>query len=255
MNIIEAKDLCFSYGNSKILKNVSFEAGASEVLSILGPNGAGKTTLLNCLLNLVKPSGGEIFIKGRPIGCYDRKEYCRIVSFVPQIHKPVFDFTVEEIVLMGKNPHLSDFTLPSAVEREHVSKALDELKIIHLKNRYYTQISGGELQLVLIARAIVQATQAVILDEPVAHLDLKNQIEIMKMIRKLATERKICVIMVVHDPCHALAYSDKVLLLKEGENFAAGGPDETITADNIHSVYGVRARVVEFAGRKIVIPE
>ncbi len=251
---MEAEGLSFSYKNRPVLKNISLEVRTAEVLSIIGPNGAGKTTLLNCLLNFIKPSAGGILLNGKPVGEYKRGEFCRMVSFVPQMHKPVFNYTVEEIVLMGKNPHMSNFTVPSPKERSEVLVALNELKIAHLKDVHYTRISGGELRLVLIARALVQATQIIFLDEPVAHLDLKNQLDILELIRKLSTEKKVAVVMVVHDPGHAMSYSDRVMFLKDGRNVASGRPVETITPENILSVYGVEAKIVEFEGQKIVVP-
>jgi len=252
-SILEARELSFSYKNKQILKNISFKLGNSEIFSIIGPNGAGKTTLLNCLLNLAKPSGGNIFLKGKSVYDYDRRKFCSIVSFVPQAHKPVFDYSVEEIVLMGKNPCLPMFSRPSSKDREDVLKTLDELKISHLKGRCYTQISGGELRLVLIARAVVSASQLIFLDEPAAHLDIKNQLDILELLKKLSLERKVSIVMVVHDPGHALTYSDSVMLLKDGENIAYGKPGETITPENIFSAYGVKTKIADFEGKKVVV--
>ncbi|HPG58932.1 MAG TPA: ABC transporter ATP-binding protein [Candidatus Wallbacteria bacterium] len=251
--IMEAEDISFSYGGRHVLKNISLNIHAGEVLSILGPNGAGKTTLLNCLLNFVKPVGGRIKLKGKPAEEYKRRDFCRIVSFVPQMHRPVFDYTVEEIVLMGKNPHLEGCAAPSKKDRAEALAALAELNIEHLRDARYTKISGGELRLALIARAIVQATEMIFLDEPAAHLDLKNQLGIMRVIRGLAAVKKMAAVMVVHDPDHALAYSDRALLLKDGLSVAAGAPSETITSENLMSVYGVDAAIVEFEGRKKVM--
>lgn len=251
--IMEADNISFSYDGRPVLKNISMSIRAGEVFSILGPNGAGKTTLLNCILNFVKPSGGNILLKGKPICNYKRRDFCRIVSFVPQIHKPVFDYTVEEIVLMGKNPHMHDCAMPSKKDRGEVMDALEELNIAHLRNTHYTKISGGELRLVLIARALIQATEIIFFDEPAAHLDLKNQLDILELIKNLAAVKKVAAVMVVHDPDHALSYSDRTMLLKDGRNVATGTPSETITRENLMSVYGIDARIVEFEGGKKVM--
>lgn len=252
--IMEASDISFFYKDRHILKNISLKINAAEVFSIIGPNGAGKTTLLNCLLDFIKPASGKIFLNGKPVNDYRRSDFCRIVSFVPQMHRPVFNYTVEEIVLMGKNPHLREFAVPSQKERDEVSETLEELKISHLKKRHYTKISGGELRMVLIARALVQASRVIIMDEPAAHLDIKNQLDILELIKKMAVERKTAVVMVVHDPAHALLYSDRIMLLKDGENIASGKPDEIVTPENLSSVYGVETKIIEFEGRKIVVP-
>ncbi len=254
MALMRLDNLSFTYKGKRILKNINMKIESSEIYSIIGPNGAGKTTLLNCLTGLAGPFSGEVFLKEKPIGEYGRRDFCKIVSYVPQMHRPVFNYTVEEIVLMGKNPCMSEFSLPTAEDRKEVLKILDELKISHLKDRYYTKISGGELRMVLIARALIQAGGLIVMDEPAAHLDIKNQFEILEIIRNLASNKKSAVVMVVHDPDHALFYSDKAMLLKEGENIASGNVFEILTSENLSMVYGVEVKVVEFEGRKITVP-
>jgi iron complex transport system ATP-binding protein len=251
---LAVEGLRFAYGEREVLRGVSFAVAAGETLAILGANGAGKTTLLACLNRLREPSGGRVLVDGRPVTALPRKELGRLVALVPQMRAPAFDFTIEELVLMGRNPHLPAFAMPAAADRALVAAELEGLGISRLAGRRVTEVSGGELQLAYVARALVQAERAILLDEPVAHLDLRNQVGILSLARRVAARRHLAVVMVLHDPNHALGYADRALLLHDGTVVACGAPGETLTPERIRAVYGVEARPVAVDGRTFLVP-
>lgn len=252
--VLAVEGLSFAYGERAVLREVSFTVAAGETLAILGANGAGKTTLLACLNRLREPSGGRVLVGGKPVAALPRKELGRLVALVPQMRAPAFDFTIEELILMGRNPHLPAFGMPTAADRALATEELAELGIGHLARRRVTEVSGGELQLAYIARALVQASRAILLDEPVAHLDLRNQVAILSLARRVASRRGLAVVMVLHDPNHALGYADRALLLNGGAVAAAGPPAEVLSPARIREVYGVDARPVLVDGRPFLVP-
>ena len=239
---IRIENLCFSYGNHEVLKNVSFAAEYGQFLSVLGPNGVGKSTLFRCMLGLLTPTDGAIAIEGTPVSRLSAAQLARRIAFIPQSHSPVFNYSVFDMVLMGTTAQTGTFSSPGRSQAELVEAALEKLGISHLKERSYGNISGGERQLVLIARAIAQQAKILVMDEPSASLDFGNRIRVMQTVRAL-TKEGYCVIQSTHDPDQAYLYSDRVLALCGGRVQAFGTPGETINNNLISTLYGVDVEV------------
>lgn len=239
---IEIKNISFSYGMHEVLHHVSFEAEHGTFLSVLGPNGVGKSTLFKCLLGLLQPDSGEIFINGENVKELSAKQLARKIAYIPQSHNPSFHYSVFDMVLMGTSAQLSNFASPGPTENKKVDSALERLGISHLKNRSYMDISGGERQLTLIARALVQEAHILVMDEPSASLDYGNRIRVMRTVQALAKEGYL-VIQSTHDPDQAFLYSDRILALHDGRVLAYGKPDEVVTPECISKLYGVDVEV------------
>ena len=237
------ENLHFSYGTREVLKDISFSAKPGEFLSVLGPNGVGKSTLFRCMLGLLKPDSGKIFIDGTSIQTLNHSELARKIAYIPQSHNPVFNYSVLDMVLMGTTAQLGRFESPKNRHISLAAEALERLGISSMKNRGYASLSGGERQLVLIARAIAQQAKILIMDEPSANLDFGNRIRVMQMIKDLTIDG-YTVIQSTHDPDQAYLYSDRILAMHEGKVLAFGTPAETITAPMISTLYGVEAEVV-----------
>lgn len=251
---ISVKSLRFSYGLGFALQDISLTVDRGNVTVLLGPNGCGKTTLLKCMNALLTPEGGEVEINGRDIFSMGRGELARLVGFVPQAHTPSFPYTVADVVLMGRVSCMGIFQQPSVVDYAKTESAIDLVGLTSLKDRPYTQISGGERQLALIARAIAQEPAALLLDEPTAHLDFKNQFMVLKMVRKVASERGMAVVMSIHDPNQALLFSDTVALISSGKMVSMGKPEEVISSESLKQIYGIETEIIEHEGRMFVLP-
>jgi iron complex transport system ATP-binding protein len=236
------------------LEDVSFSVGKGETLVLLGPNGCGKTTLLKCINALLSPSQGVIEILGKNVESLSRSELSRLIGFVPQTHAPAFPYTVMDVVLMGRASHMTIFQQPSRSDYAISEAALSLVGILQMKDRIYTQISGGERQLALIARAIAQEPKVLLLDEPTAHLDFKNQQMVLRMVKRVAREKGLGVVMSLHDPNHALSFSDKVVLIGSGRVSAVGTPLEVVTPENIMNVYGIETKMLSHESGNILIP-
>lgn len=239
---LAAKDLAFGYRNRCVGSGVTLELQAGEVLCLLGPNGSGKTTLFKTLLGLLPAQGGAIRIGGHDARTLTRDAIARQISYVPQAHGAFFPYTVRETVLMGRTAHLGLFSAPSARDHAATAAAIARMGISSLADAVYTQISGGERQLALIARALAQEARMVIMDEPTANLDFGNQVRVLERIRALAGEG-IGVLLSTHDPDHAFLCADRVAMLHGGQLMACGSTAEVMTAQNLRTLYGVDVAV------------
>jgi len=234
--------------------NLSVQDG--EVLSILGPNGCGKTTLLKCLNSLVPLHGGKILLNDRDISRLPKNEIARTIGYVPQVHQPAFPFSVLDTVLVGRAPHLGLLESPKAEDVAIAEESLETMGISHLRNKPYTQISGGERQMVIFARVLAQQPSLLLLDEPTSHLDFGNQVRLLDMVQKLASSG-LPIIMTSHFPDHAFIVSNKVALMKKGAIIGTGSPDSIITDSNLEMVYGIKVKVIQVdsgINRKVCVP-
>ena len=239
---MKIENLHFSYGSRKVLKGVSFGIDDSGFVSVLGPNGAGKSTLFRCMLGLLEPSEGSVHICGRNIRQMPPAELSHRVAYIPQSHTPVFNFSVFDMVLMGTTAQLSRFSSPGKKEAQLAEAAMERIGISHLRSRGCGNISGGELQLALIARAIAQQAKILVMDEPSASLDYGNKLRLMETVKGL-TRQGYTVIQSTHDPDQAYLYSDQILALYDGKLLARGTPRETISSSLISRLYGVDVEV------------
>jgi len=254
---ISVEDIAFSYpGGAAVFTGITLPVEEGSVFSLLGPNGTGKSTLLKCMAGLITPSHGRVLLDGQDIGGMQPHEIARRVGFVPQTQVSPFPFRVRDIVLMGRAPHLSPFAAPSARDETVAADALDRVGVSHLADRPCTRISGGEWQLVLIARAIAQRPGVLLLDEPTSHLDLGNQMRVLDVIRGLA-EDGITIVVATHFPDHALLTSSRVAILKDQRILAMGPPDDVIREDTMRQAYGVEVRIMHLDdpfNRRICVP-
>ena len=239
--MIEGRDLSIGYPERVVGTHLDVQLAQGEVLALLGPNGGGKTTLLKTLLGLLPPRGGEVQLAGKPLTDFSIAERARYIAYVPQVHHGTFAFTVETVVLMGRTAHGSLFARPSAHDRDVSAAMLERFGIGALAQRPYTEISGGERQLVLLARALAQEPSFVVLDEPTASHDFGNQGKVMGEIRALA-ESGLGVLFTTHDPNHALRAADRAYLLREGTCLACGPVTEILTIDALEALYRAPVR-------------
>ncbi|MDR0904832.1 MAG: ABC transporter ATP-binding protein [Oscillospiraceae bacterium] len=239
---VVVENLSFSYGKRRVLDGVSFEAREGEMLCVLGPNGVGKSTLFNCILGLAPAESGEIRVDGEAVGNIGVRELARRIAFVPQSHAPTFNYSVFDMVLMGTTAHVGGISAPGAEQMLLAENALERVGISHLRERGYMQISGGERQLTLIARALAQQSGVIIMDEPTANLDYGNQLRVLMRVKELVREG-MTVIQSTHNPDHAFLFADRVLALIDGRVAADGPPAEAVTESLIESLYGVRVKL------------
>lgn len=242
-------------GSKDVLKGVSFAAPEGGMAAILGPNGSGKTTLFKCIAGLWQPRQGAIRHGGRDMARLSYTQRARLVAVVPQEHDPPFPYTVADMVLMGRASHVSMFAAPSAGDIEAAEAAIDRVGIGSLRARPYTKISGGERQLVLIARALAQETPLLLLDEPTSHIDFRNQIMVLGKVREIVRQKGLTVLMTLHDPNLAMQFSDHVVMIAEGAVLAQGPPAEVLTAENLKRMYFLDVAVIRHNGTHIIHPE
>ena len=225
-----------------ILKNINLELKLGDSLCILGPNGVGKTTLFKTILGLLDKIGGSIDIDGRDMGSISRKELAKLIAYVPQAHVPPFPFKVLDVVSMGRTPHMSNFGGQNKEDAKISEEAIDLVGISYLKDEIYTEISGGERQMVLIARALAQQSQFLVMDEPTSNLDFGNQVKIMKIVKGLSENGK-GIIMTSHFPDHTFIASNKVLAIGRDGYYKIGTPDEVVTSETLGDLYDIEAKV------------
>ncbi|CEP68107.1 ABC transporter-like [Moorella glycerini] len=248
--ILSVDGVEFSYSSRPVLRDIKFEVNRGEFFAILGNNGAGKSTLLKCLIRILKPQTGTILIETEDLFALSPREVARRLGYVAQRYESA-RFTVFDAVLLGRKPHIKWGT--TARDLEIVRNVLGILGLEEFSLRYLDELSGGELQKVVIARALAQEPRVLLLDEPTSNLDLKNQFEVLTIVKKAARERNIAVVVVMHDLNLALRFADKFLLLKNRTVFACGGM-EIMTPENIAGVYGVRVAVERLADIPVVVP-
>ncbi|MBQ4051396.1 MAG: ABC transporter ATP-binding protein [Oscillospiraceae bacterium] len=240
---IEVKNLSFSYGKKQILHDISFRAEKGEFLSVLGPNGAGKSTLFRCILGLLPDYSGEVLINGHDIKNFSAREASRQIAYIPQNSTPTFHYSVLDIVLMGRTNRAGTFGNPGKEDEQASLAALEKIGIGALKNRSFHKLSGGEQQLVLIARALAQDAPVLLLDEPTASLDYGNQILVLEQAKKLSAEG-YTVIQTTHHPEQSYLYSDRILALQNGRIIADGKPCEVLTTELMKELYHAQVGVV-----------
>jgi len=252
--LFEVKNISFSYDDEEIFSNISFSVDKCDVLCILGPNGTGKTTLIKCLNALHDIDTGEILINGKNMKELSFREISKHIGYIPQSHVPSFPFKVFDVVLMGRAPYLN---LTDSPKEEDVEIALDALKTLgieDLKNKEYTNLSGGERQLVFLARVLCQKPDLLILDEPTSHLDFGNQIRLLEIIDNLA-KNGLSIIMSSHFPDHAFLSSTKVAIMKNKQFIDFGSPESVVTEENLKKAYSIDVKLIELDdSRKVCVP-
>ena len=250
---LTVKQLTIGYDGKPIGRDISFSLTAGETLSLLGPNGSGKTTLFKSLLRLIEPLGGSIRIDGEDTSNWPRRAMARCFGYVPQAGGGYFPFTVREMILMGRTAHLSAFASPGPRDQQAAQMALERLGIARLAERPYPQLSGGEKQLTLIARALAQEPRFLILDEPTASLDFGNQVRVLQQVRQLA-QSGIGIVLSTHHPDQAFVLGGLALLLRDGRLMAAGPVTEVITPEQLRALYGIEVEVLATDRGRICLP-
>lgn len=247
---IEIKGLSFSYGRHEVLHDMSLSIPDATLVNVLGPNGVGKSTLFRCILGLNGRYEGSIFVNGKDMRTLSVKERAREISYIPQSHAPVYDYEVIDVVLMSTGTDLGMLRSPGRRHIERAYAALERIGIEYLAHRTYTQISGGEQQLVLIARALAQDARTIIMDEPTSALDYGNTVRVLSCVRQLAREG-LSIVQSTHQPDQAFLYSDKTLVINDGRVFAYGDPKDVITKELVSAIYGVNVEVNSLYGDKV----
>ena len=236
---LSVENLSFAYGAVPVLRDVSFTAEGGELVSVLGPNGVGKTTLFRCILGTLTPQTGHIKMDGQDLATLPPRERARRIAYIPQIHPPTFGYTVLDTVLMGAARQLNAFQQPGAAQIR--------------RERNFAHLSGGEQQLVLIARALAQRSEVLMMDEPTSALDYGNQLRILQMVRRLAAQG-YTVILSTHNPQHALTFATTLLALHGGTAAAWGRPAQVLTPELMETLYGVRAEFLQTASGPVLAP-
>jgi len=256
VNAIEVRNLSFAYSGRVVLDGINFAVEKGVICGLLGPNGSGKTTLLKCINGLRTPMDGQVMIEGASIDSLTRQEIASKVSVVPQQANIVFPFKAIELVIMGKCPELEHWQSPQEADYVRAETLMESLGIGHLAHRRVTEISGGERQLVVIARAIFQGADIMLLDEPCAHLDYKNQFAIMRLVTGVAREKGLTVIITLHDPNLAFHYCDKIVLLKEGRVVSIGSTSAVFHEETLSELYDMDISIADVTERdcRVVLP-
>ena len=271
--VLEIDGVSAGYDKVQVLRDVSFGVHDGEIVALLGPNGCGKTTLLRVIGKLLEPTAGTARLEGRDVLRMDQAEFSRTVASVAQGHRTTFPFTALDILLTGRMPYVSVFSSPDADDVRFCRKVLEWFGIGHLEKKPITTLSGGERQLVMIARALAQEPRVLLLDEPTTYLDLRNQVRVLDTIREQARAQHLTVLMTIHDPNQAFAYADRAVLMRKlaahdgvdpattgqppqatTNTIASGDPAEVLTPRNVQEAYGVAVDVIEHARHRLLVP-
>jgi iron complex transport system ATP-binding protein len=252
--LLSLENLTFRYtGNQKdVLAGLNLEIREGSVTAILGSNGAGKSTLLHLILGWLRPVGGKIDIQGRPLQSLSRREAGQTIALVPQIEHMPFDYTVLEYVLLGRTPYLNALETPGSKDMEVAFSALETSGLRELAYRHVTSLSGGERQLVLLARALTQQPKIILLDEPTAHLDLANKARLMEILRHLHSTGST-IIFTTHEPEAAIAVASDIILIRAGQILACGSSDTVLTSQNLTEAYGSPIRIIQVDGHRVAL--
>ena len=250
---LSVENLSFSYGKAPVLRDVTFTAEKGELLSVLGPNGVGKTTLFRCVLGTLPPSSGRVTVDGCDLTTLPPRERARRIAYIPQIHPATFGYTVLDTVLMGAARQLNAFQQPQAAQIRQAEEALEQVGAAHLRERNFAHLSGGEQQLVLIARALAQRAEVLVMDEPTSALDYGNQLRILQMVRRLAAQG-YTVVLSTHNPQHALTFAHRLLVLHDGTAAALGRPADVLTPALMEKLYGVQVDFLDTASGAALVP-
>lgn len=249
---LKVNNIEFAYNSVHVLENVSMELNSKEVLGIVGPNGTGKSTLIRCIDKILNPKRGSILLDEQNISKMSRMEIARKIGYVPQSMKGIFPASVVDTVLMGRRSYLG--WKSSQEDLDCVLEVLELLGLMEFAMRDINEISGGQQQKVLIARALAQKADILLLDEPTSNLDIKHQLEVMEIMKNIVKNKGISAIMALHDLNLASRYADRIIMMKEGKIFAVGNPASVFTVENIKQVYGVQALVKDDGKRPYIIP-
>ncbi|MDQ1252628.1 MAG: iron complex transport system ATP-binding protein [Euryarchaeota archaeon] len=249
---LKVNNVEFAYNSVPVLDNISMELNRAEVLGIVGPNGTGKSTLIRCIDRILNPKRGNILLDDHYLNKLSRMEIARKIGYVPQSIQSVFPASVIDTVLLGRRPYLGWNN--SKEDLDYVLEVLELLGMMEFAMRDINEISGGQQQKVLIARALVQKADVLLLDEPTSNLDIKHQLEVMEIMKNIVKDKGISVIMALHDLNLASRYSDRIIMMKEGKIFAGGSPASVLTEENIKQVYGVKAQINNNGERPYIIP-
>ncbi|WP_287617283.1 ABC transporter ATP-binding protein [Ruminococcus sp.] len=254
-NVFDIKGLTFSYGTNEVIKGLDLSIKQGKVTTLIGANGCGKSTLFNLITKNLRPNSGEIRLEGKDISQVKLKDFARQVAIVHQYNTAPADISVEKLVAFGRTPY-HGFGSPSNSEEdeEKIKRALEITNTEKLKDKAVAQLSGGQKQRVWIAMALAQDTKILFLDEPTTYLDIRYQLQILKLVRKLNEEYGMTVIMVLHDINQSLYYSDEIVAMKGGRITAQGKPEEIITSELIKNVYDVELGISAVNGRPFVLP-
>ncbi|MGI6434177.1 MAG: ABC transporter ATP-binding protein [Syntrophomonadaceae bacterium] len=247
--LLEVQDVSFKYPGALILDKIRFSMSSGEVFCLLGPNGCGKTTLLDCILGWLKPCGGRVLLNGSSLENMSAQQIARHLAYVPQIHQKTFPYLVQDIVLMGRASFLGAFKTPSQEDLAIAEQALDKVGIARLKDRPYTQLSGGEGQLVMVARALAQNSPLIVMDEPTAHLDYRHELIILETVVELVRQTGLSVLMATHIPNHCYYFENQGIktqaaLVKNHRIMALGRPSEVLSEGNLGELYSIRTRII-----------
>lgn len=252
MKAVEVVNAGYGYTHESIFEDLNLEVDRGQLFCLFGPNGSGKSTLLQCLTGVLRLKGGEIYLHGERVSKLNPGQIARRVAYIPQIHERSFPYTVREFVLMGRTPFIKLFSAPSSADVAACEEAVQTVGMEGYLDRPYTQLSGGELQLVIIARALAQGTSMIIMDEPTSHLDFRNDLAVLELIVKLVRERGLTVLIATHFPNHAFYFENNGLpvvagLMADRKVAAVGLPSQVLTEANMRQIFRIDSKLVSFA--------